>query len=1018
MTTLISVYEANNHIVAYERTDAKTRTIKKYPLPLYFYLSSPNGQYDSIYKHLKFDKVECESRKDYKSRIEAYSKINGLILHETSISFTDKILLDNYIDADPVVSPNVCYFDIEVDFVSEEGFPYANEAKYPINAITLYFSHVDKYVCIAVPPKEKTQYNFDAYIEQSKKENKQIEIFIVENEYLLLFKMCDLIRNSDILSGWNSRTFDITYIVNRCKLYNLQSRLCFENTKDPTPLTFEIFEGKPEYTYDLHGRVHIDYKELFQKFTFEERQSYALDSICEQELKMNKLDYGGITLDKLYNNDFERFVQYNIHDVILLKLLNDKFNFMKLAVHYAHECCSPIKNVMGTLKITQSWINKFVRNANMIVPDKAITDYEDKTKAEGAIVLQPKSGIYKWMSIIDVNSLYPSVIRAINISPETIVGHFTELDKAYEMVINQTDDMLEFNTNVLGMQSEKIVRPAKEWYSVCIRNGFSISPFGVLFNQNFDGVIPLVLADGYAKRKSMQKQKAINMDLYKQTNDPMYKELANDFDKKQHVQKIALNSLYGALLNDFFVYFDKRLGASVTGAGRCITKHMGEYVHNILTGTYSEIEKHYDAKNNRYWYNMKSDVVIYGDTDSIQFSLAKFVNNKEAAILLADHVSDKVNEFLPSISTNKFLVQDKFKNIVKVGRELVSDIGIYYTRKKYVLHVVDLEGSPVDKFKSMGTDEKKSNNPKKIQGFLHKLFEMILKEYKQEDDVNTYISEVRKDIRKNILDYGMPKTIKNLEKYRSKLLIAYADELIKKGYLVLSDIFNDTNIQFASYIIEGISWKNKKISIDDINTVYNKEHFSHMKEYLNNETIVKLHNSLYIELKSLLLDQSILSIQNVKCTMPGHVRAAINYNLMLMIHDDNISPEIESGNKIKLFYISPKNKYKFKSFAFTTDTTTLPEWFEDNFKIDISKMMVPLIEKKILIYINTLGWRIDSESTNRLREVFSFIDNFEEFENKNINISSSNDDDELSDLFEDDYEDKIENMKIDVDKIL
>ena len=108
--------------------------------------------------------------------------------------------------------------------------------------------------------------------------------------------------------------------------------MCLWNI-NPRKRQFERF-GKEEVTFDIIGRVHLDYMQLYRKYMYEERHSYALDYIAEMEVGERKTEYEG-SLDELYNKDFERFIEYNRQDTALLDKIDKKLKFIDLSSEMA-----------------------------------------------------------------------------------------------------------------------------------------------------------------------------------------------------------------------------------------------------------------------------------------------------------------------------------------------------------------------------------------------------------------------------------------------------------------------------------------------------------------------------------------------------------------------------------------------------------------------------------------------------------------------------------------------------------
>ena len=585
------------------------REFREYPVKHTFYYSDPRGKHRSIYD-TPVTKVVCKSTRDFRKEMSINSNKQ---LFEADMNPVFVCLSEQYQNQD---SPklNVAWFDIEVDFDPERGYAAPDDAFMPITAIAVHLQWLDTLVCLAIPPKTLT-------MEQAEEQVKEFpNTYLFKTEAELLDSFLDLIKDADVLSGWNSEGFDIPYTVNRVTKVlskNDTRRFCLWNQL-PKRREYEKY-GKDAVTYDFVGRVHLDSLELYRKYTYEERHSYRLDAIAEYELGEHKTAYEG-TLDQLYNNDFKTFIEYNRQDTMLLEKLDRKLKFLDLANAIAHENTVLLQTTMGAVAVTEQAIINEAHSRGFQVPNRNKSVTNDGMAA-GAYVAHPKEGLHDWIGSLDINSLYPSVIRALNMGPETIVGQLrpvmtdsflkAQLDKGksitaawegkfgtfeYDAVMNQ-----EVGTEIIIDWEEggSDTVSAAEVYRLIYESNqpWMLSANGTIFTHEREGIIPGLLKRWYAERKDMQKK-------LKEAIAAGDKDAEEYWDKRQLVKKINLNSLYGAILNQGCRFFDKRIGQSTTLTGRQIAKHMAAEVNRIITGDYNHIGKS----------------IIYGDTDSCYFS--------------------------------------------------------------------------------------------------------------------------------------------------------------------------------------------------------------------------------------------------------------------------------------------------------------------------------------------------------------------------------------------------------------
>ena len=757
-------------IRAVERRDGK-RHFQEYQAKYTFYYEDPKGKYKSIFGD-PLVKVVCKNTKDFRKEL-AINK--GKKMFESDVNPIFQCLSENYLNQD-APKLNVAFFDIETDFDPERGFADPSDPFMPITAITVHLQWLDALVTFALPPKTLT-------MEQATAEVAEFDnTYLYANEGDMLQAFLDVIEDADILSGWNSEGYDIPYTVNRVSRVLSKDdtrRFCLWGQL-PKRREYEKF-GKTSETFDTIGRVHMDYLELYRKYTYEERHSYRLDAIGEMEVGENKTVYEG-TLDQLYNNDFKTFIEYNRQDVALLDKIDKKLRFIDLANEIAHDNTVLLQTTMGAVAVTEQAIINEAHNRGMQVPNRR--EHEGNTAAAGAYVAYPKKGVHQWIGSMDLNSLYPSIIRAMNMAPETIIGQIRQdltddflhnaqtLEKKsfaaawegkfgtleYEAVMDKRKDIaltldLEDGTShvLSGAEIYKLIFDSHQ--------PWMLSANGTIFTTEVEGVVPGLLKRWYSERKELQAKmrKAIAAG-----NDT---EIAF-WDKRQLVKKINLNSLYGAILNPGCRFFDKRIGQSTTLTGRQIAKHMASEVNKIITGEYNYIGK----------------AIIYGDTDSVYFSAYPILENeiksgtvpwgKENVITLYDQICEQANTTFPDFMRDAFHCPRPRSEVIAAGREVVADTGLFITKKRYAVRVYDLEGNRTDKdgklgkVKAMGLDLKRSDTPVFMQDYLKSLLDMVL-DLKDEKELLDSITTFRREFKERPgFEKGSPKRANKIGHYQ------------------------------------------------------------------------------------------------------------------------------------------------------------------------------------------------------------------------------------------------------------
>lgn len=771
MSYVDAFFERNKDVIhVVERVNEK-RIFRTYPTKYAFFYPDAKGKYRSIYGK-PLNRVSTTSGKAFQKERKLYSHKQ---LYESDVNPIFRCLEEYYLGKE-APTLNKCFFDIEVDFSSSKGYADPSNPFSMINSVTLWCSWLNDLITLTIRPKTVSRQDAEAICD------KFSNTMLFNTEEDLLNNFLAIIQDADILSGWNSEGYDIPYTVNRVARILGKQRMrdfCLWN-QYPRKREYEKF-GREQETFDLLGRVHLDYMELYRRYTYHEIHSYRLDAVGEFEIGENKVPYEG-TLDQLYNNDYEKFIAYNRQDTMMLKKMDDKLQFIDLANVLAHANTVLLQTTMGAVAVSDQAIINEAHSQGLQVPDKKKNFDAEFDTAAGAYVAQPKVGMHDWVCSMDLNSLYPSVIRALNMGPETIIGQL-RLDRTYDMIRKKMNNKASFaeawegifNTLEYDLVQERDVAEkitvdwengetdqytgAEIYDTVFLQNNpWAISANGTIFRCDTKGVVPNLLERWYAERKEMQKnlQNAID------TGD---KEKIEFWDKRQLVKKINLNSLYGAILNQGSRFFDLRMGQSVTLTGRSIARHMAAEVNKVLTGEYDHV----------------GSSIIYGDTDSVYYSaipsLKEDIDNgnvewdKEKAIKLYDVISEEVNSTFPKYMNKAFGISIEAGQIIKAAREIVATSGLFIKKKRYGILVYDEEGNRKDvngepgKLKAMGLDLKRSDTPEFMQKFLEEILFDVLNR-KGQTEIFSKIKDFREKFKERPgWEKGTPKRVNNLTKY-------------------------------------------------------------------------------------------------------------------------------------------------------------------------------------------------------------------------------------------------------------
>ena len=638
----------------------------------------------------------------------------------------------------------IAYIDIECS--SENGFPNIASANEEVLAISIKIGDDFKtYACGEYSPTDDVRY------------------IKCPNEKTLLTEFInDWASNyPDIVTGWNSRFFDIPYLVNRT-IRVLGERMA--NKLSPWGWFREskvtLVGGREQQVYDLIGISSIDYMDAYKKFTYINRESYSLNFICYAELGEKKLDYSeASTLHELYRTNFQKFVDYNVHDVVLVEKLEEKMKLLEMIISLAYMAKCNFNDVFSPVKMWDCIIYNHLREQKIVIPPKR---HEQKLEAyEGAYVKDPHMGRHKWVCSFDLNSLYPHLIMQYNISPETLVD-MHDRSKMVEPLLDK-----EIDTTFLKEKN------------------LTMTPNGSLYSRKSQGFLPALMEKMYTDRV---KYKKMMIDEQKKGRSADSNKLAQ-YHNMQINLKIALNSAYGALGNQWFRFYDVRNAEAVSVAGQLSIRWAERAVNKFL---------------NNLLETDGTDYVIASDTDSLYVNLSTLVEK----VGLSNDSSEKIVGFLDKACETKIQKEiDKcyqelaeyinaYQQKMVMAREVIADVGIWTGKKHYILNVHNSEGVQYEepKLKIMGIEAVKSSTPEPCRNALKKAFEIVMNG--SEDDVIDFIDEFRKEFKDlSPEDVSFPRSVKGLAKYSDSVTIyRKSTPLHVKGSLIYNEMLKKNRL--------------------------------------------------------------------------------------------------------------------------------------------------------------------------------------------------------------------------------
>ncbi len=541
------------------------------------------------------------------------------------------------------------------------------------------------------------------------------KLFVCDSEKELLLKFLEFFRrvSPDILTGWNIEKYDIPYLTNRC-----MKVVGEEQTQKLSP--WEIIKqnelrdnfGKTFQTYDWIGVSIIDYLPIYKKFVLAPRDSYSLDNIAKVELKQEKHKHkSGIIGYLLYREYWDDFAIYNIKDVSIINDLEDKLSLIELTMTIAYIAGVNYRDVLSSMRVWDNLIYRYLKNQNKFFP--VFVKEKHHRSYEGAYVKEPKSGKYEWIVSFDVTSEYPSIIRGLNISPETIID--------------------EHNNEVGGV--EKYLNNPGKIYS----QDYCVGINGAQYRKDIVGVMPELVRWIFADRK---KYKGLKFEYEKKGQMDESKR----YDLLQGAFKVLMNSLYGCMGNRYFRFYDVRNAEAITLTGQAMIRFVNDKINQSLSKV-TKIEK---------------DRIITIDTDSGYFDMSDIVKlkypngipKKVEVVEFLDNFSNKIIQ--PIINKSMRIFADSLSAIepdaFQMDREVICDVGIFVAKKRYILNMLNNEGISylekknkvgIGKRKVMGLEAIKSSTPEFARKEMLDIFDIFL--YGNEEKYQSFVKEKMKE---------------------------------------------------------------------------------------------------------------------------------------------------------------------------------------------------------------------------------------------------------------------------------
>jgi DNA polymerase elongation subunit (family B) len=636
---------------------------------------------------------------------------------ESDVDKYTRILVDAYYHSDDVPEyQNIVYLDIECEIAGALTQDSVRNPAGKLTSIALYDTSTKTYYCYVVDDTKS--------ITASNENSRYVIPCFTEKE--LMYKFLDKWEELDptIISGWNSEFFDIPY------LYHRIAKVLGKNEASRLSPLKQVDEGEfagEKYT-TIAGLNHLDYMLLFKKYVTTQEPSYALGNIGEKYVNLGKIDYLG-SLDKLFKDDVQKFIDYNVRDVEIIVELEKKLKFIDLTVTVCHLCHVPYDQIYMSTALNEGAILTYLKRKNIVSPNKPTTYNptlrDAKEEYAGGYLKDPVPGLYEWVIDLDFTSLYPSIIRSLNMGIETLIGRIVNRDKydnqwslkELKQLNPDTEITIEKITNNNGIA--RTVVTVGKIVNLIESENWIISAPGVIFRKDKNSVVCDILTDWFNKRveyKNLMKK------AFKVDKDPVMGEFYN---RRQHAYKIKLNDVYGVFAINGWRYTDghKFISKAITLTGQRLIQDSIKYCNKWM---------------NEQIGTEGIDYIVTSDTDSLFIQVKDLIlkrypdldiHNRDEVVKCVLEVTTEVqkaaNDNLHTLVVELFNLHDR-PHYFDLKQEVVLERGYFAGKRRYAQFIVNKEGVPVEELDIKGLDLMKSNFPPYFRNFSKQLLQEIM----------------------------------------------------------------------------------------------------------------------------------------------------------------------------------------------------------------------------------------------------------------------------------------------------
>ena len=719
------------------------------------YLFFKTGKQNTSFQTLDGQPVEKKTFEDIRSArdfIKSHEEITNFDFYGLT-TFQYAYIYDNFsgdIDYDPKL---VKIGTLDIECAADDGFPDIQKADKPLTAITIRCRNRN-YVfgCGDFVTSDPNTH----YIK-------------CDNEVQLVhqFLQCWQALELDIVTGWNIEFFDIPYLVNRITALGMDPKKL-----SPWKMLEERmveFRGKENQSFSPIGIAVLDYYQLYRKFSFGNQESYKLDYIASIEIGEKKIDYSEHgSLLELYKNDFQKFIEYNIYDCVLVDKLDDKLKFLEQVLALAYDAKVNYNDTMTTVRPWDVIIHNYLLDQGIVIPQfKKQPDFETLV---GGYVKEPKIGLSKWVVSFDLNSLYPHLIMQYNISPETFVYRWHEMPT--------TDDIIN------GVE-----------YKFHLRNpDYAYAANGCVYRKDKQGFLPQLMEKMYNDRVVYKKKMIEAKQRYEKTKSKEDEKLIARFHNMQMAKKIQLNSAYGALGNQYFRWFNFNHAEAITTSGQLSIRW---------------IEKKINLFFNKVCKTNGVDYVIASDTDSIYVTFEKLIpedcNQLDAVKTIDQFCEAKIQPYLDACYEELAGMMNAYQQKMQMKRETIANKGVWRGKKMYILNAWNVEGVQYDKpkLKMSGIEAVRSSTPHACREKIKAALSIVMNG--TQDELKEFVKEFNVEfLDLPFEDVAFPRGLKGMNKYKDSSSIYRSGTPIQvKGALLFNELLKRHKVKNIPPLSDG-----------------------------------------------------------------------------------------------------------------------------------------------------------------------------------------------------------------------